>query len=86
MENVNKNEMAVVRMVEAVLFTMLGIFCLAYPEQGPAVTIGSVPVMAKDLLGVAYIVTGYAFGRWPVVHFIRPRSMEYKGNSRIMEA
>lgn len=86
MENVNRNEKAIVRVIEGVLFTMLGIFCLAFPQPESAVTLGSVAVSAKDLLGLAYIITGFVFGHWPAVQFVRPRSMNYKANNKVAAA
>lgn len=79
MENRYLDHKAFLNTMEGVLFIMLGIFCLAWQQQGvPALSIGNVAVTAKDILGVIYIVVGYCCGNWPVVHFNRPFSMEHK--------
>ena len=77
MENKFMDNKAIIRKVEAILFIMLGIFCLAFKTEAlPTITIGSAALSAKDLLGLAYIFTGYFFAHWPSVHFVRPSSME----------
>ena len=87
MENKYMEHKMILKRLESVLFLMLGIFCLAFKTEAlPTLSLGPVPVSAKDLLGLAYIITGYVFGRWPSVHFVRPRSMEPAKNNKVLTA
>lgn len=87
MENKYMNHKAFESMIEGVLFVMLGIFCLAYRQEGaPALTVSSMAVQAKDVLGLVYIAIGYFCGCWPTVDFNRPFSMEHKDHHKIVAA
>jgi len=87
MEHKYIDHKAFLNMIEGVLFILLGVFCLAYKVQCPAVfNLGSVAFSGKDLLGMAYILAGFFIGHWPVVHFVRPLTMEHKENHKVLAA
>lgn len=87
MKNTYMEHKNFVEMVEGLLFMMLGIFCLAYRQEGaPALTMGTMSLQAKDVLGLIYIGIGFCIGNWPAVHFNRPLSMEHNDSHKILAA
>lgn len=87
MKNQYMDHKSLVSIIEAVLFTMLGIFCLAYKAQSPAVfSAGSVAFTGRDLLGITYIMAGFFFGHWPIVHFVRPLSTFHEEKHKTIAA